>query len=109
MLGYLGYVTALAGRTEDASGLLRELEHRAEEDYVPPYFRALVLAGLDARSEALDALEQALGSQDTMIRDLAIDTPWWSLRTEPRYQALLRRMGLQALNSGPSPGAHRTS
>jgi serine/threonine protein kinase/Flp pilus assembly protein TadD len=109
MLGYLGYVMALAGKTDEARVLLRELERRAEEDYVPPYFRALILAGLDARSEALDALEQALGSRDTMIRDLAIDTPWWSLRTEPRYQALLRRMGLQALNSGPSHRAHRTS
>jgi hypothetical protein len=74
--------------------LLDELRERAREDYVPPYFEALVLAGLDERAGALDQLERGLALRDTMIRDLAIDTPWWSFREEPRYQALLRAMRL---------------
>jgi tetratricopeptide (TPR) repeat protein len=94
MLGYLGYVTALAGRRDEALALLSELRRRATEDYVPPYFMALVLAGLDARVEALDQLRRAVASRDTMVRDLAIDTPWWSLRDEPEYRALLREMKL---------------
>jgi hypothetical protein len=71
------------------------LEQRAEENYVPPYFPALILAGLDARSEALDRLAHALATRDTMIRDLAVDTPWWTFREEPAYQSLLRQMGLR--------------
>jgi tetratricopeptide (TPR) repeat protein len=94
MLGYLGYATGLCGRREQARMLLDELRERAREDYVPPYFEALVLAGLDERAGALDQLERGLALRDTMIRDLAIDTPWWSFREEPRYQALLRAMRL---------------
>jgi tetratricopeptide (TPR) repeat protein len=94
MLGYLGYVTGLAGRRDEARALLDELRHRATEDYVPPYFQALVLAGLDARAEALAELRRAMGCRDTMVRDLAIDTPWWTFREEPEYQALLREMKL---------------
>jgi serine/threonine protein kinase/Tfp pilus assembly protein PilF len=102
MLGYLGYVTGLAGRTDDARALLRELKNRSAEDYVPPYFEALILAGLDARAEALDALARALATRDTMIRDLAIDTPWWAFRKEPGYQSLLRQMGLPEGPSSPA-------
>jgi serine/threonine protein kinase/Flp pilus assembly protein TadD len=94
MLGYLGYVMGLAGRRDEARVLLDELRVRAREDYVPPYFQALVLAGLEERNEALDELERGVAVKDTMIRDLAIDTPWWSYREEPRYQSLLRAIRL---------------
>jgi serine/threonine protein kinase/Flp pilus assembly protein TadD len=94
MLGYLGYVTGLAGRSEEARALLGELRQRATEDYVPPYFQALVLAGLQERAEALSELRLAVASRDTMVRDLGIDTPWWSFRDEPDYRALLREMRL---------------
>jgi hypothetical protein len=61
---------------------------------VPSYFQALVLAGLGERGEALAELRRAVASRDTMVRDLAIDTPWWAFREEPEYQALLRDMKL---------------
>jgi tetratricopeptide (TPR) repeat protein len=96
MVGYLGYAMGLAGRVDEARILLGELKHRAEENYVPSYFRALILAGLDARPEALDCLADALAARDTMMRDLAVDTPWWTFREEPAYQSLVRRMGLRA-------------
>ena len=95
MLGYSGYVLGLAGSTGEARALLSELEQRAREDYVPPYFPALVLAGLGERSQALDRLALSVRSKDTMVRDLAVDTPWWSFREEPAYQALLGEMGLR--------------
>jgi tetratricopeptide (TPR) repeat protein len=94
MLGYLGYVTGRAGRRGEAVALLAELQERATEDYVPPYFQALVLAGLDARAEALVQLRRAVAARDTMVRDLAIDTPWWSLREDPDYRAMLRELKL---------------
>jgi tetratricopeptide (TPR) repeat protein/tRNA A-37 threonylcarbamoyl transferase component Bud32 len=103
MLAYLGHASGLAGRRDEAKGLLDELRHREEEHYVPPYFKAIVLAGLDARPEALDLLAEALQTRDTMIRDLAIDTPWWALRDEPAYRALLDRMGLRPGASLRSP------
>jgi Flp pilus assembly protein TadD len=96
MLAYLGYVTGLAGRKEEALGLLAQLRQRAADDYVPPYFQALVLAGVAERAGALAELRRAVDSRDTMARDLAIDTPWWSFREEPAYQVLLRELRLLA-------------
>ncbi len=95
MLAYLGHTLGLAGQGEEARALLTELEQRAAEDYVPPYFRAVILAGIGERSEALACLELALNNRDTMIRDLAVDTPWWGMREEPRYQRLLHRLKLR--------------
>ena len=63
---------------------------------MPPYFPALVLAGINERAEALGELRRAVAARDTMVRDLAIDTPWWSFRQDPAYQALLRELKLPA-------------
>ncbi len=93
-LGYAGYAYARAGRTGEARSLLREIEGIAAERYVPPYFPALVHAGLGDRDRALDELERGFESRDSMLRDLAVDPPWDSLRGEPRCRALLARLGL---------------
>ena len=92
LLGYLGYACGRAGRTAEALGLLSELEARELERYVPPYFPALVLSGLGRVSEALDRLELAYDLSDTMLRDLKADPHWDRMRSEPRFEALMRRM-----------------
>lgn len=94
MLGYLGYACGRAGREESARSVLGELRTGAGERYVPPYFEALVLCGLGEQDEALDALESAWKAKDTMLRDLAVDPPWWELRDRERYRALVAQMGL---------------
>lgn len=93
MLGYLGYALGRANRTEEAREILVELRAR-EEQYVPGYFEALALCGLDERDECLAMLEAAWQAKDTMLRDLAVDPPWWELRAEPRYRTLIDAMNL---------------
>lgn len=93
-LGYLGYAYARAGRREEARRMLDELAARRDERYVPPYFPALVHAGLGEVEAALDTLERAWDERDTMLRDLKVDPPWTVLHGEPRYEALLGRLGL---------------
>jgi tetratricopeptide (TPR) repeat protein len=94
LLGYLGYALGRGGREAEAHDLLTELRARSREGYVPPYFRALVHMGLGEREAALDRLNEAWAVRDTMLRDLGVDPPWWELRSEPRYQALLASLGL---------------
>jgi TolB-like protein/Flp pilus assembly protein TadD len=94
LLGYLGYAHARAGRLPEARATLAELEARRATRYVPRYFDALVHAGLGDGPAALGALEQAWQERDSMLRDLKVDPPWASLQHEPRYQALLRSLGL---------------
>jgi TolB-like protein/Flp pilus assembly protein TadD len=97
-LGYLGYAYGRAGRPTEARNLLRELERGAAERYVPPYFFALIHAGLGDRARALDELERAWQVRDSMLRDLKVDPPWQALHGEPRYRALLERLRLTPLS-----------
>jgi TolB-like protein len=94
LLGYLGYAHGRAGRRGEAKELLGELTARRKERYVPRYFSALVLAGLDESGLALDELEIAWRERDAMLRDLKVDPPWQLLDGEPRYELLLDRLGL---------------
>jgi tetratricopeptide (TPR) repeat protein len=97
LLGYLGHALGLAGREEEAQDVLDELHGRkADLQYVPPYFEALVLLGLGRKEDTLRRLEEALQARDTMIRDLGVDPPWWPLRSAPRFGALLRGINLPA-------------
>jgi TolB-like protein/Tfp pilus assembly protein PilF len=94
-LGYAGYAYGRAGRPSEARSMLGELAGLAAVRYVPPYFTALVHAGLGDRDRALDELERGWKGRDSMLRDLAVDPPWDTLRDEPRYRALLAELGLQ--------------
>ena len=92
LLGYLGYAYGRAGRDDDGRRMLAELEARARDGYVPPYFAALIHCGLGETKRALDQLERAFAVRDTMIRDLKADPHWDRLRSEPRFEALMLKM-----------------
>jgi serine/threonine-protein kinase len=92
LLGYTGYAYGRAGKKENAHQMLMELQKRKAERYVPPYFLALVYCGLGEANLAIDLLEQAYATEDTMIRDLKADAQWDRLHSEPRFQNLLAKM-----------------
>jgi len=100
MVAYRGWAAGRAARTADARAALEELRARGREDYVPDYFPALVHAGLGEREAALEALERAGERRDAMLRDLAADTAWREYREEPRFRALLDRLGLAGRTHG---------
>lgn len=93
LLGYLGNAYGRAGWADRARECLAELEAREQRhDYVPPYFPALVLAGLGESDRVLDRLEQAYREGDTMLRDLKADPQWDPMRSLPRFEQLMRKM-----------------
>ena len=89
---WLGHAYALAGRRDEALGILSELEARSEVGYVPADRIAVIHIGLGDTARALDYLEQALEERAGFIVYLKIDSVFDSLRSEPRFQALIRRM-----------------
>jgi TolB-like protein/Tfp pilus assembly protein PilF len=93
VLAYLGNACGRAGERDRARECLAELDAREQRhDYVPHYFRALILAGLGESDRALDRLEQAHREGDTMLRDLKADPHWDSMRSLPRFEQLMRQM-----------------
>ena len=92
--GALGYFYSLTGRPEEAGKALANLDRLADTRYVTHCARAMIYVGLDQKSLALDWLEKAVDDHDGWMWDINV-TPWWDpLRNEPRFQALVKKMGL---------------
>src|SRR6202023_1885635 len=66
-IALLGGALAAAGRVGEARSLLAELQERARREYVPPFDRALLLAALGEREEALSALEKAYEDRNGLL------------------------------------------
>jgi serine/threonine-protein kinase len=89
----LGHAYALARKTAMARGVLRELHQRAAQSYVPAYDFALLYVALGQRDEALRYLERAYTERSTVLAYVMIDPRLASLREEPRFIALTKRLG----------------
>lgn len=99
--GLLGPAVALAhaysasGKKAEAEKILRDLERKAKATSASPYTLATIYAGLGENDKAFDLLDKSYSekSLDFAIRlqsDLLLD----SLHPDPRFQSLLRRIGL---------------
>ena len=94
VLGLLGMAQAAAGRPELARDVLHGLEARALAGHVPATSLASIRNALGDRAGALDLLERGYARRDIRMAFLGIDARWSLLRGEPRFQRLLRRLGL---------------
>ncbi len=94
-LGGSGYVLARAGEHALAEGVLRELTRRSETEYVPPSVPASICAALGDLDRAFEWLEKAYALRSRSLVWLAVAHEFDPLRSDPRYEDLLRRMQLE--------------
>lgn len=94
--GWLGNVYAAWGRRKEALELLEEMKSRrrngSDMGGSTTYGIALVYAGLGEREQALDWLER---TPKQALAYVAIDPSFRSLHGEPRFHALLKKVGLE--------------
>ncbi len=88
----LGYAYGVAGRKSDALEIARELENAAKRTYVSPYYLAWVYAGLGQSDQSLRWLEKGYDEKASLMVLLRSDPFFREFRSDPRFQALLRRM-----------------
>jgi TolB-like protein/Flp pilus assembly protein TadD len=84
---------ALAGDPSRARELLAELDRLSRAKYVPTTCFAIVHLGLGENAQALDWLEKGCDRRDSPLVSLKVHPVYDPLRGEPRFQALLRRLG----------------
>ena len=90
----LAYALALGGNRAEAQKILRELTQESEKEYVSSYDLALIHVALGNRTQALDLLEKTYDERAGRLMNLKVH-PWFdSLRGDPKFQDLLRRIGL---------------
>jgi serine/threonine protein kinase/Tfp pilus assembly protein PilF len=93
-LGMLGRAYAGAGRLGEAQKLLAELQDLAQKTYVLPSSFASIYLGLGSIDKCIDWLERAVNDRETLIASIKFAF-FDSLRSHPRYHALLRKMNLE--------------
>ncbi len=91
-LGLLALMYGLAGRKSETRKIISELKEKSRHHYVFPSVFAYAYLGLGEKDRALTYLEQAYEEQDPGLFYLKASPLLDSLRSEPRFQALLRRV-----------------
>ncbi len=94
-LGTLGHAYGLASRRRDAEALLAELQARSRRQYVPPHVFVHIYVGLGERDEAFQWLERSYQERSNSLLWLGVDSGLDPLRADPRFDNLLRRVGLK--------------
>lgn len=91
----LANLQARSGRRAEAERHLQQLKRQAGNGgHVSPYDFAVVEVGLGIKESAFDHLEQAVQGRHWEVMNLKVDPLLEPLRSEPRYTALVRKMGL---------------
>jgi tetratricopeptide (TPR) repeat protein len=85
---------AMAGRRQEAAVLLDRITQRAASDYISPVSIAYVCTALGDADRAFENLDRAVFDRDPSLLGLKSNPIFESVRTDPRYRAILRKMQL---------------
>ncbi len=91
---------AFAGRREEAAARLNEIVKRSLSDYISPVSIAYICTGLGDKDAAFENLDRGVADRDPNILGLSSNPIFDSLRDDPRYHALLRKMQLETGTPG---------
>jgi TolB-like protein/DNA-binding winged helix-turn-helix (wHTH) protein len=92
---YRAYALAKWGKLSEARAILAELLKSSTEKYVPSYNIALVYNAVGEPKRALDYLEKGFSERDVRMVFLKVEPQWDSLRSEPRFVDLIKRMKIE--------------
>jgi TolB-like protein/Tfp pilus assembly protein PilF len=94
-LAVLGSVYGLSKKPDRARQILQELGEVDRHRHVSGYYFSQVYLALGETASALDWLERAADEHSPLIVYVKVAPQFDSLREEPRFQAILRRIGLE--------------
>src|ERR1017187_1650638 len=94
--GYLGAALALAAQRDEAQALLRKMVavDSAPDEGNGWVHTSYIQVGLGDKAGALTSLENSYTHHETDVNYIAVDPVFDPLRNEPRFQALLKKLGL---------------
>jgi tetratricopeptide (TPR) repeat protein len=92
--GWLGYAYAKSGERTKAEAIITELNQAPSWRFDSAYLTAIIYLGLGDKRRALDGLEKAYEARSWNLLWLKMDRIFDPLRSEPRFIALLKKVGL---------------
>jgi len=90
----LGHAYSVSGKKREAQQILAKLIARSKSIYVSAYDVALVCAGLGDKDQAFQWLEKAYQERSHYLVHIKWEPRFENLHSDPRFQNLLRRIGL---------------
>jgi eukaryotic-like serine/threonine-protein kinase len=93
-LATLGYLLARTGRRDEATRILAELQERSRVGYISPVAFGTLQLGLENLAAAMDWAERAYEERRGWPVYFRVNPLVDPLRGQPRFEALLKRMGL---------------
>jgi len=97
VLASLGHAYAIADRRDEAKKILLQLDDLSRQRYVSAYDKAIIYVGLGEIDQSLEWLQRAYQERSQFMIYLDTDPRLDSLRTDGRFQNLLRRMNFPQL------------
>jgi serine/threonine protein kinase/tetratricopeptide (TPR) repeat protein len=96
-LSSLAYAYAVAGRKAEAQKILDQLGELSKRQYIQPRVIARICVGLGEKDKAFAYLEENLKDRsiETGFATINVDPTFDPLRSDPRFNDLVRRMNLQ--------------
>ena len=91
----LGHANAVAGNRGEAQKAIAELAGRSQKGYVPAIYTAAIYTGLGDPDSAMKWLEKAFEERTEYLIFFNVEPMADPLRSDPRFQDLLHRIGLK--------------
>ena len=91
-----GHVYALSGRAAEAREVIEQLKEQSAHRIVSPYGIAVIYTALGERDEAFKWLDKSYLAHDGEMFNVNVDPKLDPLRSDPRFDELLGRVGLAA-------------
>ncbi len=95
LLGHLGYAYAISGKGADALAILKEVQGKYQKHEALAQDVAAIYSGLGDKDQAFAWLEKDFEARSGQLARIRWEPPFESLRSDPRFADLLRRMGLK--------------
>jgi eukaryotic-like serine/threonine-protein kinase len=92
---YIVRALAPLGRMEEAEEILKRLEDESRQHYVRAEVLAMGYAAVGALDKAFASLERAFQARSAGLIYLHVDPGYEPLKSDPRYAALVARIGLK--------------
>jgi TolB-like protein/Tfp pilus assembly protein PilF len=90
----LAHAYASSGQRAEAQKILAELREQSKLRFVSPASVAAIYVALGDKDEGFVWLEKAEKARDGILARLKVDSRFDSLRSDPRFTDLMRRVGL---------------
>jgi hypothetical protein len=88
----IGYVLAVCNRKDEARALAVDLEGRASRTPAAAEELVSLYAGLGEKDKAFKWLERAYAERSGPLYKLRVEPTFVSLRSDPRFEAIVKRM-----------------